>query len=251
HLTASKIFDGLNDPARAIEEAQLALDRNDRDEAAWLQLGQIFLARNTPQPAFEIFSDAEKLFPGSPLIRLGKGLALKGLQRYSDAAQEFRFCLKKNPQFGLAFDALSATYLQVSDFENLTAVSQQFLQDNPSDYRGYYYLAAAKEGSKQDGAEAEKLVRESLRLNPNFAASYALLGKVLVTNDRAGDGAEALEQATRLRPDYAPAHLYLANAYRKLGRTADAKREFDTVRILKQKEQAPAPALSYHRGARK
>ncbi|MGI8990233.1 MAG: tetratricopeptide repeat protein [Bryobacteraceae bacterium] len=251
HLTSSKIFDGLNDPARAVEEAQTALDWNSRDEAAWLQLGQIFLAHNTPRPAFEIFSDAEKIFPDSLLVHLGKGLALKDLQRYDGAEEQFRFCLQKNPGFGLAFDALAAVYLQVSDFENLTAVSQQFLKANPSDYRGYYYLAAAKEGSKQEGGEAENLLRASLLLNPNFAASHALLGKILLAGGRAAEAAAALEEATRLRPDYAPAHLYLANAYRKLGRSADAKKEFDAVRLMKEKERTPAPALSYHRGARR
>nr|MDQ2900047.1 tetratricopeptide repeat protein [Acidobacteriota bacterium] len=251
HLTASKIFDALNDPARAVEEAQSALDGNSRDEAAWLQLGQIFLAHNTPQPALEIFSDAEQIFPESPLIHLGKGLALKDLQRYDDAVRQFQFCLTTNPRFGLAFDALAAVYLQISDFENLASISQKFLNANLSDYRGYYYLAAAEEGSKRDGREAEKLLRDSLRLNPNFAASHALLGKVLLAAGRAGDASVVLEEAIRSRPAYAPAHLYLANAYRKLGRTADAKKEFDTVQFLKQKEQIPAPALSFHRGVRK
>ncbi len=248
HLLASKISDGLNDPARAVSEAQAARDLQPGYEAAWIQLGQVFLTHNTPLPALEIFDDAQQLFPGSLLVQLGKGLALKNLQRYDEAAQELRACLSRNPRLGVAFDALAAVYLQVSDFGNVAQLSTEFIRTNAADYRGYYYLAAANEGLKEDPKEIEASLREALRLNPNFAASYALLGKVLLEQTRDEEAARALEEAVRLRPEYSPAHLYLANAYRKLRREHEAAREFQIVRDLKAKEMQPPPALSYHRG---
>src|SRR5262249_2201424 len=125
--------------------------------------------------------------------------------------------------------------------------SKKYIETNPSDYRGYYYLAAAKDREKAAGAEIEPLIRRSLQLAPNFSASYALLGKVLLREDRLQDAAKTLERAVQLRPDYHPAHFYLGNAYRKLGREADASHEFQTVRELNEK-QASQPALLYHRG---
>jgi cytochrome c-type biogenesis protein CcmH/NrfG len=116
----------------------------------------------------------------------------------------------------------------------------------PSDYRGYYYLAAAQEHEKEDPKRTEELLRNSINLNPNFAASYALLGKLLLQTDRASEAADQLDHAIQLRPDYTPAHLYLGNAYKKLGREADAARQFQLVRELKEK-QASKPSLRYHR----
>src|SRR4051812_17694188 len=48
HILASRAYDGLNDPTRAVAEAEAALAINPRNEAAHVQLGLIFLAHNTP-----------------------------------------------------------------------------------------------------------------------------------------------------------------------------------------------------------
>ena len=77
HLLASKALDGLDEPARAVSEAEAGLELDPRNESLHLQLAQIFLSRNTPQAAYEVFSDAQRLFPDSILVQLGKGLALK------------------------------------------------------------------------------------------------------------------------------------------------------------------------------
>jgi len=68
----------------------------------------------------------------------------------------------------------------------------------------------------------------------------------MLGQNRADEAILQLKRATELRPDYSPAHLYLGNAYRKLGRDAEAAREFQTVRELKEKE-GQAPSLRYHR----
>ncbi len=249
-LLSSRIYDGLNDPARAVTEAQNAIESDPRNLAAHLQLGQIFLAHNTPEPAAEIFSDAERIAPDSPLAHLGKGLALKDLQRFDQAETELAACLIRDPRLGVAFDALASMYLQMSEPEKLVALSRQYLANNPSDYRGYYYLAAAKEHAKKDPQETETLLRRSIQLNPDFAASHALLGKLLTQENRLEEAIQQLEHAVQLRPDYPPGRLYLGNAYRKSGREVEASREFQIVRELNEKQNS-RPSLLYHRGVQK
>jgi Flp pilus assembly protein TadD len=92
-----------------------------------------------------------------------------------------------------------------------------------------------------------KLLEKSLGLNPNFAASLSLKGKLLLRR-AAQDAATVLERAVSLRPDHVRSHMMLANAYRKLGREADAAREFQTIRELHERERQPQPSLLYHRG---
>ena len=99
-LLASKAEDGLNDAAKAVDEAQQAIDLDPHSEPARLQLAQIFLTRNTPEAAYEIFSEALPLFPDSALIRLGAGLALNQMRRYGDAIPILKDCLKLNPDLG-------------------------------------------------------------------------------------------------------------------------------------------------------
>src|SRR5258706_14988345 len=85
HVLASKAYDGLNDPVQAVREAEAALALEPGSEPAHVQLGGIFLSHNTPSAALDIFTEAQELFPHSLVLRLGKGLAFKELQRYDEA----------------------------------------------------------------------------------------------------------------------------------------------------------------------
>ena len=248
HLLASQAYQALGDPAKAVSEAQNEISSSPANLAGYLQLGQIFLEYNTPQPAVEIFSKALRIAPDSLLAHLGEGLALKGIQRFDQAEKELSLCLKLNPQMAVAFDGLAGLYIEAVEYEKLAGVARKYLQTSPSDYRGYYYLAAAQEHETENRQATEALLRKAISLNPGLAASYALLGKLFLHGDRAAEAVPELEHAIQLRPDYRPAHLYLATAYRKLGKEAEAAREFQKVRDLNEKERAK-PSLRYHRGA--
>jgi tetratricopeptide (TPR) repeat protein len=248
HLLASKCYDGLDNPAKAVQEVQQAIDLDPRAEQARLQLAQIFLTRNTPGAAYEILSEALPLFPQSPLIRLGLGLALNGLQRYDEAIEVLKDCLRLRPDLGLAFDGLGNAYLDSGDPEDLLREAAQYAQRNPRDFRGYYYAAAARQELGENVGETEALVRRSLELNPQFAASQLLLGRLLLDGGRNQEAADALEYAVRLRPKYAAAHLYLATAYRRLGRPEEARRQSAEVSKINE-ENGPVPHLVYHRGS--
>ena len=247
-LLASKAYDGLNDPARAVEQAQRAIGLDPRSDGARLQLAQIFLSRNTPQPAYEILHEAAPLFPRSALIRFGLGLALNGLQRYADAIPVLQECLRLKPDLAAAFDALGNAYLDSRSFDGLLRDAAAYQALHPADFRGYYYEAVARQKLGRDAAQTEALARRSLELNPRFAAAHALLGKLLLDAGRPKDAVSDLEQAVRLRPEYTPAHMYLANAYKELGRMDDARREYAAVKRLKEQEDKPVPHLRYHRG---
>ena len=248
HLLASKAYEGTDDLQRAVSEVEAALEMEPRSEAAHLQLGQIFLSHNTPGAALEVFSEAQRLFPQSFLVRLGKGLALKEIARYDESAAELRECLRQQPASGIAFDSLATVLLQSSSFDEVQRISTQYSNRNPADYRGYFYLAAGREGAGLPDDLSLKLLRKSLQINPAFAASLSLLGKILLRQKSLQEAALALERSVTLRPDHVPSHMTLANVYRKLGREADAAREFQKIRELHEKERQPGPALLYHRG---
>ena len=248
HLLASKAYDGLNDPARAVEQAEAALAMDPRSEAAHLQLGQIFLGHNTPQAAADVFTEALGLYPDSFFFRLGRGLAWKQLMRYDEAETDLRACLARRPDLAIAFDALGTVYLQAKRFEDLQKLATEFRARNGADYRGPYFAAAALDGLHPEDARADAWLAESVRRNPGFAAAHALLGKRQMAAGNTAAAIAALERALALRPDYSPAALHLAQAYQKAGRKDEAARAFQRVREIKEKEQNPPPGLVYHRG---
>jgi predicted Zn-dependent protease len=250
HLLASKVQDGLNDPAKAVAEAQQAVDLDPASEPARLQLAQIFLSRNTPEAAYEILGEAMPLFPNSALIRLGAGLALNQMRRYADAIPILKDCLRLRPDLGPAFDALASAYLNSAAYETLLKESAEYSRAHPEDFRGFYYEAAARVELALDPPGAEGLLRRAIQLNPGFAAAHALLGRVLIELNQAQAAVPELKEAIGLRPGYTPAHLYLANAWRKLGKADLAREESQTVARLNEEESRPVPHLLYHRGSR-
>ncbi|MBL8213492.1 MAG: tetratricopeptide repeat protein [Bryobacterales bacterium] len=250
YSAASRAWDGLNDPAKAVRFAENALGLEPGNPIYHARLGQIFLARNTPKAAFEIFTEAAALFPDNFVVRLGRGLAAKELQLYEDAEHELRWCLGNQPGAPLAFDALATIYVQQARFPDAGALAEAFVKANAGDYRGPYFQAAAREGQQLGDGETLRLVDLSLQRNPRFAAAHALRGKILLKQKKLAEATASLKAAITYRPDLVQAHLLLARAYREAGDAAGAAREFETVRQLKAREQEPRPSLLYHRGGK-
>jgi tetratricopeptide (TPR) repeat protein len=247
HLLASKAYDGLDQPKRAVAEAEAALAADPRQEAYHLQLGQIFLSRNTPKAAFEIFDDALRLFPNSLLILLGRGVALMNLGRYEEAEKELNACLARKPDLGIAFESIETVYLQTARPEEAERAARAYQSRNPGDYRGYYFLAAAQDRLQiaDVQTESEALLR-ALNLKPDYAPAKVLLATISLRQGDTSRALRLLEEAGRDRPDYAPAHVQLAIVYRRLGRKADAARESELLQKLS--DQRPV-SLTYHRGS--
>jgi len=248
HLLASKAHDGLGDAKKAVGEAEAALALDPRSEAAHIQLGQIFLSNNTPQAALDVFTEALSLHPGSFLLRAGRGLALKDLNLYDEAERELRRCLDARPGFPICFDGLATVLLNAKRFTDLDRASVAQESHNPRDFRAPYFAAAASLALDGDVAAIESLLARSIQRNPKFAASHALLGRVQLQAGRIDSAMASLETAVRLRPNYAPALLNLAQAYKKAGREADAARAFEQLRQANDRERQAKPALIYHRG---
>ncbi|MGA8593832.1 MAG: tetratricopeptide repeat protein [Bryobacteraceae bacterium] len=247
HLLASKAYDGLNQPKEAVAEAEAALAINPSDQAYHLQLGQIFLSRNTPKAAFEVFDEALKLFPDSLLLLLGRGVALMNLGSYDRAEKDLMTCLDRKPDLGIAFESLETVYFQTSRPEEAEKQAESYERKNPTDFRGFYFWAAAEDRLNKDNSHSEvEALNMALNLKPDYTPAKVLLAKVFY---RTGDSTKALsilEQAVRDRADYAPAHLELATLYRKLGRREDAERESQILQRLS--DNRPA-ALKYHRSS--
>jgi choline-sulfatase len=91
-------------------------------------------------------------------------------------------------------------------------------------YLAQYTLGVAL-ARKAQYAEAAKHLHKAIELQPDSAWAHYEIGATLV---KIGDDKTAiihLEIATGRLPAFAPAHLSLAEAYEKVGRAADAKRE--------------------------
>src|SRR5581483_6136993 len=101
------------------------------------------------------------------------------------------------------------------------------LQMWPDDFRAAYYLAElAPDAGHTD--ERERYLRETIRIQPQFAPAYLDLARlVLQRNERFEEGVRLTKTALALKPpphDQALAYFLLADFYNRLGRD-DLSRE--------------------------
>jgi Tfp pilus assembly protein PilF len=77
-------------------------------------------------------------------------------------------------------------------------------------------------------ADAEKNLREAIRLDPEFAKARFQLGTVLEDQGKPEAALVELRGAARLDATYAEPHMALARIYHKLGRETEARDEVQT-----------------------
>jgi tetratricopeptide (TPR) repeat protein len=86
---------------------------------------------------------------------------------------------------------------------------------------------------------AESAWRESARRNPDRLNCWLRLGSLATDRKRYPEAVQHLEKAVALSPDHVGANYLLARAYRFLGRTEDANKQFEKTNTLRR--LAPAP----------
>ncbi len=155
---------------------------------------------------------------------LGAGLRLFDLQRYSEAAREFELALALDPKL-----AEARYYLAVSDFNErrYQDAREQFALLQGSDYRHAwvrYYLGRLDliEGN------TDAAIRELTGLAPEAPLQDELyyLGQAYLKKGQWPEAIRALERQVKFNPRDFRAHNFLARAYQKAGKTAEAEREF-------------------------
>ena len=100
-------------------------------------------------------------------------------------------------------------------------------------------LLLIKRGDTKESVEVDG---EAVKLEPANAACQATLGQALLDADQTTQAIAALEKAVKLAPGVAKGHFYLAQAYSRAGREADARKErAEFNRLRAQQEPVTVP----------
>lgn len=137
-----------------------------------------------------------------PNVHFFRGYVYEFEKRYDEAADEYRQELRISPQ-----SAEAMVQLALMDVENAN-------------------LDAAR-----------PLAIHAVSLEPKNALTHYAFARVLLANEQWSDAARELEVARQLAPNSSRVRFHLAQAYRKLGRAADANRENATFERLKGREE--------------
>ncbi|HWC16793.1 MAG TPA: tetratricopeptide repeat protein [Terriglobales bacterium] len=156
--------------------------------------------RGSTKEAIEHYHEALKINPQLPGLHfeLGEMLRTSGTQHREEAEAEYKAALQVNPRDEQAESRLGEIAVQRNDLK-----------------------------------EAEQRLTHAVELQPSDPEANVGLAKVYMAREQPEKAKPLLERAIQLEPTSAVAHFRLGTVYRELGRTSDAKHEFDEYQKYK------------------
>jgi tetratricopeptide (TPR) repeat protein len=219
------------DPLEAVREYQRAAELNP-SEPNLFDWGTELLVHRAAEPAIEVFTKGNRLFPRSVRMLAGLGAAWYSLGSFDQAAQRLCEASDLNPED-------PNPYLFMGKMQAVETVQSQPLEERlarfvrlqPQNALANYYYAVSLWKRRKSPADAEDAsrVRSSLEkavhLDPKLGVAYLQLGVVYSEQGNLPQAISAYRQAIEASPLLEQAHYRLAQAYRQTGDTAKAHAE--------------------------
>jgi len=209
--------------ARQIDEAERWL-RHSTEIAPnfakpWSDLGQLLVETRRPQEAVDVLENAVRLDPkeDNAWLNLGKARAMLGQGREADRAFEQSFAL--NPERKAL--AHAAEHQQAGRWAEAERLIREILRGDPNNVNALRLLAtcSAETGRMR---EAEHLLRRALSQAPDFIDARLDLGRLLKEQHRLEEAITELEKAIELDPGNYQGHYLLASVLAPAARTHDS-----------------------------
>ncbi|MEO8660817.1 MAG: tetratricopeptide repeat protein [Bryobacteraceae bacterium] len=153
---------------------------------------------------------------------------------YQKALASYQTALAKQPDLsGIRF-AIGQVYWKMQQYDEAERWLLEELKRNPHHGLAHYRLGSIyTERGKAD--EAIEHLTEALQSHPGMSAAQFDLGRALILKARYSDAVTVLLRVAAGDPENDRVHYVLANAYRKMGKAAEAQAEFAKYQELSRK----------------
>jgi tetratricopeptide (TPR) repeat protein len=226
----------------AVAAMDLAIERDPARESNYLDLGMILVSHKRFDVALEVATKALTVAPRSYQIHMLKGLVEARMRHLADARNTYARAVELNPE---APEALLALALVQSANEERRESEETFnraLKTFPrhGGIRQAYGKTLLKFSAGADStatAKAVSLFKSALALDDSLVESHYQLGNVALNDGDLYLAIKHLEAAVRLKPADSKIHFALARAYKRAGRSEQARNEVASFRRLKNEEE--------------
>jgi tetratricopeptide (TPR) repeat protein/uncharacterized protein (DUF2141 family) len=194
--------------------------------------GSELLLHHAPEPALEVFTKGNRLFPHSVRMLIGIGAAWFARGSFDRAVQKICEASDLNPSDATPYEFLG----KMQNAEKTAPVElveklHRFAMLQPGNAEANYYYAVGLWKRRQDSHEAtsvvqvETLLNQAIRLDPKFGAAYLQLGILRAEQRNFPEAISNFQQAIQTDSHMEEGHFRLAQAYRQTGETDKAKAE--------------------------
>ncbi len=157
-------------------------------------------------------------------------------QEFTPIAEDYaQKAIAADPKLPLAHQLLGEIEMFTSKIPEAIKDFEQELAINPAYPAAYYKLADAY-SRVQKYEDAERMLQRSIWLDSTSTGPYILLGKVLQKKGEPVLALSYLQRAASMDPNNPMTHQLLGQAYRDVGKTADAERELKIAEQLRNKQ---------------
>lgn len=177
----------------------------DFDEANF-NMGIVFWQTGRPKEAAEYFQKTVEAAPEWAEAWNSLGQALSGLGQYDKGREAFERALSLKPGLAEAYFGLGGVYARTGDLGSAVEALQKSAAISPS-FRTLNNLGACLVAMGRPG-EAEKPLRDAIKIEPNDASGHMDLAAALAALGRRDEAISELETAMRLEPDNADIRAY-------------------------------------------
>lgn len=240
-LALGVLYGGADQHQRALETFELAANRDPRFFAAHLNRGLAYLRLGRAAEASTALEVASSLLPQSPEASLASGLAWLMQRRYADAVGPLEHAWRADPANARTGALLATAYLQTKAPAKAVAVLQ-IPSIRASNDPSFTLLLTDAQTASEDLKGALETARAGRKQFPGVPEVQVSEAQVLVRLGQYTEAQAAFKQALALRPDWAEAHVGLADCLQKGGDHETAIKHYEAAKA------APTTALASRLG---
>lgn len=229
----------LGDPLEAVQNYQRAADLHP-NESNLFDWGSELLVHNAAQPAVEVFTKGNRLFPRSVRMLTALGTAWYGTGSYAQAAKYLCAASDLDPND-------PNPYLFLGKIQSVETAEPQAVADRlarfarlqPQSAKANYFYAVSlwqqrRSSGDRNFPQVKSLLETAIRLDPTLAPAYLQLGILYSEQKDWTRAVAAYTKAIEASPRLEQAHYRLAQTYRLMGESQKSQEELQTYEKISQ-----------------
>jgi tetratricopeptide (TPR) repeat protein len=244
HHLLGDIEEKLGNPLEAVREYQSAAELNP-SEPNFFDWGANLLLHRAVEPAIEVFSKGNRLFPHSGRMLVALGVAWYSNGSYDDAARRLCEASDLNPGDPHAYLFLGKIQSVESNQSECSGERlKRFVELQPDNALAHYYYGVSlwKRRKGPDDTEAvaraESQLQRAVQFDPALGLGYLQLGVLYSEQKDFPRAISSYQSAIKTSPQLEEAHYRLAQAYKRTGEKEKAEEELQLYnQISKSKDE--------------
>lgn len=217
--------------AEAIPYLEASAQAAPHEPAVLFALGRAYAGRGDSR-ADGIAKRLAETAGGKGLWHQLRGLVLQQEGRHEQALEAFESAAVENPSLPRLSTNIGFSRLAIGDHSAARRAFEAALTLSEQDAAAHLYLAWLDEEAEQL-ADAQRHALRAVEIDGRLPGARGIVGRIFLKQGQAAVALDHLRQAAADEPHNSAWHFLLAQAYRRVGRSNDAAREFAEATRLK------------------